>query len=104
MHFTYRDPESGEETEFHFPKGRRFKVANDDFEKCLICGQISSYRGKLTDDETGINNGVAYIGNGSGFEWECGHCRAHHVETNAPILAECYTHVAPGVRAESCEV
>ncbi len=94
MVFVYINPESGEETEFHFRDHPQLRLKNSDFETCLVCGRISSHRNSLTDEETEVDNGIARISTASCFEWECGHCRAHHVEITAPILAECNTHIS----------
>lgn len=95
MESIYTNLENGEESDFRFPGRLRAKPRDDDFETCLVCGGVSSYRRSLTDEEAGVDNGIAYIGTTSCFEWECGHCRAHHVVATAPILAECYTHINP---------
>lgn len=69
-----------------------------DVVECAACGEHSAYAWDLVtarsefrmDAETGQ---IAHVGAASCFEWECGHCGAHNVHRDAPILAEYYTHV-----------
>lgn len=56
--------------------------------ECPVCGELSAHAWCDVDEELGI----AHIPTASCWEWECGHCGAHLVEADAPILAECYTH------------
>lgn len=63
-------------------------IARHHVERCLICDGLSAYAWCDTDE----NLGVAHVGVASGWEWRCGHCRAHHVEADAPILHPAYTH------------
>lgn len=72
--------------------------------ECICCGELSAYCYGDTDaydqfDDDIIPGGfkpepgtIAHIGTASCWEWECGHCGAHHVDADSPILAECYTH------------
>lgn len=57
-------------------------------ETCLVCDKLSAYAWCDTDEDLG----VAHIGTASCWEWECGHCRAHHVEADSPLLHPAYTH------------
>jgi hypothetical protein len=36
---------------------------------------------------------IAHVGAADCFGFECGHCQARNTERDAPILAECYTHI-----------
>jgi hypothetical protein len=65
--------------------------------ECPNCGEVSAYSWDDADEDYepygGIQPGkVGHIPCASGYEWECGHCRAHLVHRDAPILAACYTH------------
>lgn len=74
-----------------------------DVVRCAACGELSAYAWELCN-AYGATNGehnynpekglIAHIGTASCWEFECGHCRAHNVERDAPILADCYTHAA----------
>lgn len=72
--------------------------------ECPCCGELSAYAWEdataYDQFEDGIVPGgfrpapgtIAHIGTASCWEWECGHCRAHLVQADSPILAECYRH------------
>lgn len=61
-------------------------------EECPCCGGLSAYAWEDVNEEAGIT----HIPVASCWEWQCGHCHAHLVEADSPILAECYTHIPPG--------
>ena len=62
--------------------------ARGHIERCLVCDGLSAYAWCDVDESLG----VAFIGAASCWEWECGHCRAHHVQADSPILHPAYTH------------
>jgi len=96
MEFDFVD-EDGVLRVFTLPRGAKPK--DDDFLVCGVCAEVSTLRGSLADYSTGIENGIAEVTAGSGDEWECGHCRAHHVHRDSPLLAECFTHAPPPSRS-----
>ena len=70
-----------------------------DVRSCAGCGQYSAYSWDHVTakyDNGCVERGeIAHIGASSCFEWQCGHCGANNAFKDAPILAECYTHVEP---------
>jgi hypothetical protein len=81
-------------------------IEQGDILSCPVCGEFSAHSwndsnmdedGNRYDNCTGEPADIWHIGAASGFEWECGNpaCRAHLVERDSPILAECYTHRRP---------
>jgi hypothetical protein len=76
-------------------------LESGDIECCAACGEHSAYSWRYVTPKEhhyrlGYNKGeIAHIGAASGFEWECGHCGAHNVPEDSPLLAEVYTHVSP---------
>ena len=76
-------------------------IHSRDIVQCAACGELSAHSWDLvTEKETYYRLGwdpgeIAHVGAASCFEWECGHCGAHHVKIRAPILAEVYTHSDP---------
>lgn len=96
-------------------------VEKGDIIQCPSCGEYNAYAwedvnmdcnsglrikpddgfsdgGEAYTDEECLTNwpDVYHIPSSSCWEWECGNCKAHLVEANSPILAECYTHIPPG--------
>jgi hypothetical protein len=79
-------------------------IASTAIETCLVCGELSAYAygncdayDQFPDDIIPggfrpLPGTIAHIGTASYWEWECGHCGAHHVDADSPILAPCYTH------------
>lgn len=72
-----------------------------DIEECCACAGLSAYSYDLVnlDPEKVLfkskgeqKSMIAHIGASSGFEWECGHCRANNVPVDSPLLHPCYTH------------
>ena len=63
-------------------------IKDGSIEECPVCGGLSAYAWEDVNEEKGIN----HIPCTSCWEWECGHCGAHLVDSASPILAECYTH------------
>jgi hypothetical protein len=75
-------------------------VESGDIECCAACQEYSAYSWTyVTPKEHHVRLGydkgdIAHIGACSGFEWECGHCGAHNVPEDSPLLDEVYTHVS----------
>lgn len=81
-------------------------IEDGSVEECQICGGHSAYAWQDVSSELSDSNDIysrptkgqghliAHIGAASGFEWECGHCGAHHVQRDSAINSECYTHVS----------
>ncbi len=79
-------------------------VVDGSIEICPCCQELSAYAWQdatgYDEFEDGIIPGgfqpepgcIAHIGTASGWEFECGHCRAHVVDGSSPILSPCYTH------------
>jgi hypothetical protein len=70
-----------------------------DVRACAGCGEYSahSWDHVTSKSDTGRpeRGEIGHIGASSCFEWQCGHCSAYNAFKDAPILAECYTHVEP---------
>lgn len=78
-----------------------------DIVECAACGELSAYAWQYVADKPSYSRGcydkgeIAHVGAASGSEFECGHCGAHNVEADSPLLHECYTHVSPEERETS---
>jgi hypothetical protein len=74
-------------------------IESGDVRECAGCGELSAYSwddvSVKPDGERFQPGEIAHIGAASCFEWQCGHCGAYNAFKDAPILAECYTHVEP---------
>ena len=76
-------------------------IANSSVIECPCCGALNAYSwlDATVDPNTGdLDQGqtiaVHHIPTCGSWEWQCGKCKTPFAERDAPILAECYTHVA----------
>ncbi len=82
-------------------------------EVCPACGEMSAHAWCDVDQDAADAmdrlfgrppaGSVAHIPSSSAYEWVCGHCGRHLVESDSPINHPAYTHADPGLLRQDAQ-
>jgi hypothetical protein len=64
--------------------------------ECACCAGLSAWNWTDAERAQWLTNKLVAVAWGSCWDNVCGHCGADFIRADAPILAECYTHVERG--------